>query len=97
MIGPVVQWIVRRSPEPKIQVRFPAGLQSSTSIFFRMEEYFAYLIKSELHDYFYWGHLRDLDFEQRQHNAGMTTSMKPDIPFLVENLCISHVSWWKNC
>jgi hypothetical protein len=27
LIGPVVQWIVRRSPEPDIPVRFWTGLQ----------------------------------------------------------------------
>jgi hypothetical protein len=33
-ISPVVQWIVRRSPEPDIRVRFAAGLQNMFQIFF---------------------------------------------------------------
>jgi putative endonuclease len=43
--------------------------------------YFAYVLKSIEHDYFYKGHCRDLEKRILQHNSGMTESIKPYIPF----------------
>jgi putative endonuclease len=45
--------------------------------------YFAYVLKSIDHDYYYKGHCQDLDKRLQQHNAGMTESNKPYIPFKV--------------
>ena len=33
------------------------------------------------HDYFYKGHCCELEVRLQQHNAGMTESIKPYIPF----------------
>ena len=47
-----------------------------------MEEvYFAYVIKSKNRDYFYKGHCKDLQKRLLEHNAGMTVSIRPYIPF----------------
>jgi len=43
--------------------------------------YFAYVLKSLNHDYFYKGHCHDLKMRLLQHNSGMTKSIKPFIPF----------------
>jgi putative endonuclease len=43
--------------------------------------YFAYVIKSLSHDYFYKGHCRDLQIRLAQHNSGKTISIKNKIPF----------------
>jgi putative endonuclease len=45
--------------------------------------FFAYVLKSIHHDYFYKGHCENLEQRLAQHNAGLTTSIKPYIPFLV--------------
>jgi putative endonuclease len=45
------------------------------------ELYYAYVIKSRNHDYFYKGHCKDLKKRLHQHNSGMTTSIRPYIPF----------------
>ena len=41
----------------------------------------AYVIKSLLHDFFYKGHCENLEERIKQHNAGMTESIRPYIPF----------------
>ena len=43
--------------------------------------YFAYLLKSIDHEFFYKGHCQDIEKRLKQHNAGMTTSTRPYIPF----------------
>ena len=45
--------------------------------------YFAYILKSIDHDYFYKGHCQDLEKRLKEHNSGMTTSIKPYIPFKI--------------
>jgi putative endonuclease len=45
--------------------------------------FFAYVIKSIKHDYYYKGHCQDLEKRLGQHNSGMTESIKPYIPFIV--------------
>ena len=42
--------------------------------------YFAYVLKSLSHDYFYKGHCRDLQLRLQQHNSGMTVSLRPYLP-----------------
>ena len=43
--------------------------------------YYAYVLKSVNHDYYYKGHCHDLELRLTQHNSGMTQSIKPYIPF----------------
>ncbi|MCH7402489.1 GIY-YIG nuclease family protein [Belliella kenyensis] len=43
--------------------------------------YYTYVLKSRDYDYFYKGHCKDLQKRLAQHNAGMTKSIKPFIPF----------------
>ncbi len=43
--------------------------------------YYAYVLKSIEHDYFYKGHCKDIALRLQQHNAGMTESIRPYIPF----------------
>ena len=43
--------------------------------------FYAYVIKSVEHDYYYKGHCQDLDIRLSQHNSGMTASIRPYIPF----------------
>ena len=43
----------------------------------------AYVLKSVNHDYLYKGHCKDLDKRLKEHNSGMTASIKPYIPFVV--------------
>jgi putative endonuclease len=43
--------------------------------------YFAYVIKSIHHDFYYKGHCENLDARLAQHNAGMTESIRHFIPF----------------
>ena len=43
--------------------------------------YYAYMLKSLEHEYFYKGHCQDLQKRISQHNSGMTESIKPYIPF----------------
>ncbi|WP_152268134.1 GIY-YIG nuclease family protein [Agriterribacter humi] len=41
--------------------------------------FYAYVLKSIEHDYYYKGH-RDLEKRLHQHNSGMTESIRPYIP-----------------
>ena len=43
--------------------------------------FYAYVIKSLNHDFYYKGHCEDLDERLKQHNSGMTESIRPYIPF----------------
>jgi putative endonuclease len=43
--------------------------------------YFAYVIKSINHDYYYKGHTQDIEKRLLQHNSGLTESIRPYIPF----------------
>jgi putative endonuclease len=45
--------------------------------------YYAYVLKSIEHDYFYKGHCRDMALRLKQHNSGMTVSIRPYIPFQI--------------
>ena len=42
--------------------------------------YYTYVVKSIRRDYFYKGHCEDLSLRVKQHNAGMTESLKPYLP-----------------
>ena len=43
--------------------------------------YYTYVVKSIRHDFYYKGHCENLDERLKQHNAGMTESIRPYIPF----------------
>jgi len=43
--------------------------------------FYAYVLKSVNHDYYYKGHCENLEARLKQHNSGMTKSIKPYIPF----------------
>ena len=43
--------------------------------------YYAYVIKSNNHDFHYKGHCEDLSVRLKQHNEGLTKSIKPYLPF----------------
>jgi len=45
--------------------------------------FYAYVLKSIGHDYYYKGHCRDLKVRLIQHNSGMTVSIRPYIPFKI--------------
>ena len=45
--------------------------------------YYAYVLKSIDHDYYYKGHCHDLVLRLEQHNSGMTFSIRPYIPFII--------------
>ena len=45
--------------------------------------FYAYVLKSIDHDFFYKGHCQDLDKRLLQHNSGMTISIRPYIPFKI--------------
>ena len=42
--------------------------------------YYAYVLKSINHDYYYKGHCQDIQKRLMQHNSGMTISLRPYIP-----------------
>ncbi len=56
-----------------------AGIPDEVTNWFIM--YYAYVIKSLSHEYFYKGHCENLDLRLKQHNAGMTKSNIPYLPF----------------
>jgi putative endonuclease len=43
--------------------------------------FYAYVLKSLTHDFFYKGHCENPEERLAQHNAGMTKSIQPYIPF----------------
>jgi len=43
--------------------------------------FFAYVLKSINHEYYYKGHCENLERRLNQHNSGMTESIRPYIPF----------------
>jgi len=43
--------------------------------------FYAYVLKSVDHDYYYKGHCQDLTIRLKQHNSGMTNSTRPYAPF----------------
>ncbi len=45
------------------------------------ETYYAYVLKSKVHNYYYKGHCKNLQKRLIQHNSGMTVSIRPYIPF----------------
>jgi putative endonuclease len=45
--------------------------------------FFAYVLKSLNHDFYYKGHCENLNERLIQHNSGMTESIRPYIPFVI--------------
>ena len=45
--------------------------------------FYAYVLKSVKHEYYYKGHCQNLETRLTQHNSGMTTSIKPFMPFKI--------------
>ena len=45
--------------------------------------FFAYVLKSLNHDFYYKGHCENLNERLLQHNSGMTESIRPYIPFVL--------------
>jgi putative endonuclease len=45
--------------------------------------YYAYVLKSIQHEFYYKGHCHDLKKRLDQHNSGMTDSIRPFIPFRI--------------
>ncbi len=45
--------------------------------------FYAYVLKSINHDFHYKGHCENLEERLKQHNAGMTFSINPYIPFQI--------------
>lgn len=43
--------------------------------------FFAYVVRSSNTGYLYKGHCEDLEARLKQHNSGMTESIRPYIPF----------------
>jgi putative endonuclease len=43
--------------------------------------FYAYVLKSIEHDFFYKGHCENLESRLKEHNAGQTESIRPYIPF----------------
>ncbi len=42
--------------------------------------FFAYVVSSKIKQYFYKGHCENLEKRIKEHNSGMTKSLKPYIP-----------------
>ena len=57
-----------------------AGIPGEATTF---SMFYAYVIKSINYDYYYKGHCENLEVRLAQHNAGMTASIKPYLPFTV--------------
>ena len=45
--------------------------------------FYSYVLKSVAHDYYYKGHCKDLEVRLKQHNSGMTVSIRPYLPFVI--------------
>jgi putative endonuclease len=45
--------------------------------------FYAYVLKSVHHDYFYKGHCENLEERLKEHNSGMTESIRPYISFII--------------
>ena len=45
--------------------------------------FYAYVLKSLNHDFYYKGHCKDMDMRLKQHNSGMTISINPYTPFKI--------------
>jgi putative endonuclease len=48
-----------------------------------MTVWYAYVLKSLKCDYLYKGHCEDLETRLKQHNSGMTKSIRPYLPFSI--------------
>jgi putative endonuclease len=55
------------------------GVSLAEIVIFSM--YYAYVLKSISHDFYYKGHCKDLTKRILQHNSGMTISIRPYLPF----------------
>lgn len=42
--------------------------------------FFAYVVSSTIKTYFYKGHCQNLDLRIKEHNSGMTQSLRPYLP-----------------
>ena len=45
--------------------------------------FYAYVLKSVHHDYYYKGHSENLEERLKEHNSGMTESIRPYVPFII--------------
>ena len=45
--------------------------------------YYTYVLKSEHFDYYYKGHCQELEQRLKEHNSGMTLSIRQYIPFRI--------------
>ena len=45
--------------------------------------FYTYIIKSVNHDFIYKGHCEDPEQRLKQHNSGMTESIRPYLPFIL--------------
>ena len=43
--------------------------------------FYAYVLKSVHHDYYYKGHCENMEIRLKEHNAGMTKSISNKVPF----------------
>ena len=43
--------------------------------------FYAYVLKSIDHDYYYKGHCQNIEERLKEHNSGHTTSIAPYVPF----------------
>jgi putative endonuclease len=73
-----------RLQKPDIPVPCPnefvqAGISGETTKNCLM--FYAYVLKSIHHDFYYKGHCQNLEKRIAQHNAGLTKSIRPYIPF----------------
>ena len=49
----------------------------------KYEMFYAYVIRSINQDFFYKGHCENPEERLKQHNSGMTESLRPYIPFII--------------
>jgi putative endonuclease len=55
--------------------------------------YYAYVLKSIGHDYFYKGHCADVNARLIQHNSRMTVSIRPYVPFEIVYVEAFETEW----
>jgi len=65
-------------PNDRIRRGFLPGSLKSVEVVF-----FAYVLKSINHDFFYKGHCEDLVERLKQHNSGHTKSIRPYLPIVL--------------
>jgi len=67
-------------PNDRIRRGFLPGSLKSVEVVF-----FAYVLKSINHNFFYKGHCEDLVERLKQHNSGHTKSIRPYLPIVRRN------------